>query len=110
MELIRFAEGGTDIDPELQEFLVRQLASSSELREELGTLRKDLYLVSCQIPEYAISSDFEMELQKLSELCVQRQTNKRYRLVNFLMGKEFLYLGIGFVGMMIIALVLIWWN
>ena len=71
-EILRFAEGISDLDADREEQLLSQVASSPELRRKIAELRRDLYLVECQIPEYRPSAELLIEAEKLSRLWSSR--------------------------------------
>ena len=106
--LILYAEGLPDMRHGDQEEILRLLASSAELRSHLARIRRDLYLVECKIPEYHLSPEFLMELNKLAEVWSKLRASRRFRLYHFLMGKEFLSLSMLLIMLLVMTLLLLW--
>ena len=75
-EILRFAEGISDLNPDREEQLLSQVASSPDLRQKIAELRRDLYLVECQIPEYEPSVELLLEAEKLSRVWSNRVMGK----------------------------------
>jgi hypothetical protein len=71
-EILRFAEGISDLDADREEQLLSQVASSPDLRRKIAELRRNLYLVECQMPEYRPSAELLLEAEKLSRIWSSR--------------------------------------
>lgn len=91
-DFLDYAEGAHDQDKEVQKRILSVLASSSIMREQLAELKKDLYLVSTQIPDYPMSANFAAEVSKLAQSWIKLSYERKYSLKQFYRSKEFFYL------------------
>lgn len=92
-----YAESGLLPDPEVQRRVLQILAASPELREQMNQLKKDLYLVNAQIPEFEADEALSQGLRTLAEAWFQRSLRKRFAFAHFLNTKEFF----GFMSLLI---------
>ena len=106
-EIIRFAEGLSDLEPDLEAEILTQVASSPDLRTRIALLRRDLYLVECQIPDYQMATEYLLELNKLAEIWVRMRMERKLKLQKFLFGREFAALGFLFAGLLGLALLIL---
>lgn len=88
-EILRFAEGCADFAPDVEKEILAQIASSPDLRRRVAELRRDLYLVECQIPEYEIAPEFLLEVNKLAEVWLGMRLKRGPRASRPLLGRAF---------------------
>lgn len=107
-ELIRFAENASELNAEEHKRIMDQVVANPDLRKRVAIIRKDLYLVASQIPEYNLSREFHGELKSLAELWLRSRFEKRLRMRKFLFGKEFVFFAAVLIALLIIALLIIY--
>lgn len=107
-DLIRFAENVGELSPENHRKIMEQVVSNPHLRKRVARIRKDLYLVDSQIPEYSISAEFHTDLKNLAELWLRNRFERRLRMSRFLFGKEFLYFASVLIVVLLIATLIIY--
>ena len=100
-DFLDYAEGAYDQDKEVQKQILNFLASSSVMREQLAELKKDLYMVGSQIPDYSMSSTFAAEVSKLSQTWAKLMYERKFSLRQFYRSREFFYLMI-FVSLILV--------
>lgn len=100
-DFLDYAEGAYDQDKEVQKRILNLLASSSVMREQLAELKKDLYMIGSQIPEYPMSTSFAAEVSKLSQNWAKLTFERKYSLREFYRSREFFIL-ILFVGAILV--------
>ena len=64
-DFLSYVEGETDLEPALQEQILRMLGSDPNLRQEFAEIKRDLYLVDAQIPFYIETDEFKNEIAGL---------------------------------------------
>ena len=109
-ELLDYVEGVPGQDAQVQKNILQLLASSRIMREQLVELKRDLYMVSTQIPEYMPSPTIAAEVTKLAQAWIQVLYNRKFALRNFYRTQEFFWL-LCLVGAAILGvLTLLGWN
>ena len=88
-DILDYVEGAAGQDSEVQRQILNLLASSSVMREQLVELKKDLYLVSAQVPDYAPDAAFGAEVAKLTQTWLQVSYNRKFSVKNFHRSREF---------------------
>lgn len=96
-DFLDYADGARGIDAETQRRILQMLASSSILREQMAELKRDLYMVGAQVPEYAPSAAFGAEITKLAQSWVRLVYTRKFSLQHFHRSREFVLL-LGVVG------------
>ncbi len=91
-EFLDYVEGAAGQDVDVQKQIMNLLASSPMMREQLVELKRDLYIVSVQVPEYTPSVTFGAELSRLSQSWIQLSYARKYSMKNFHQSAEFLFL------------------
>ncbi len=107
-DLIRFAENASELSLDAHRSIMEKVAGDPELRKKVAQVRKDLYLVETQIPEYSISTEFHGDLKNLAELWLKSRFEKRLKMRKFLFGKEFLTFAAVMIGILLVALTVIY--
>lgn len=74
---------------ETQRQIMNLLASSPVVREQLAELKRDLYHVAAQVPDYRPDAAFAAELAKLSQNWSQLSLNRSLSARNFTGSREF---------------------
>lgn len=106
-QLIRFAEGGIDLESDQEEIILKQVATNGELRKQLAEIRRDLYLVDCQIPEYNLNPEYIIELNKLGQAWLKLRIDQQLRGYKFLFSREFISLALFVCSLLIFSLILL---
>lgn len=107
-DFLDYAEGHPLSDPEVQRQVLKMLASSRLYREQMAELKKDLYLVDVQVPEYVLSASYVSKLAKLSQSWIELQFARDYGFKGFYRTKEFLWVGVVLaVGLLSVLLLLL---
>lgn len=88
-DFLDYAEGASLQDAATQKQILNLLASSSVMREQLVELKKDLYLVSAQIPDYVPEAQFGAEVSKLAQTWLELIYRRKFSLSNFHRSREF---------------------
>lgn len=104
-DLLDYAEGTALQDTQVQRSILNLLASSSLIREQLVELKRDLYLVSSQVPDYVPEAQFGAELSKLAQTWLQLVYNRKFSLKNFYRSREFFGLILFVAGVLALLLV-----
>ena len=102
-EFLFYAEGDRSQNEEAQRQILNLLASSQIIRQQLVEVKKDLYTVSVQVPDYHPTAQFGAELARLSETWAKVAYDRKFSLKNFYRSREFFSLMI-FVAAMILML------
>lgn len=108
-EILDYVEGSAGQDAEVQKRILNLLASSPVMREQMAELKRDLYLVSTQVPEYAPQAAFASEISKLSQAWLQLAYARRFSMKHFYRTREF-YTLLGFLGAAVLLLCLFLWG
>jgi hypothetical protein len=106
-QLLDYAEHASGQEAEVQKRILQILASSQILREQLAEVKRDLYLVSSQIPDYTPDSAFGSELFKLSQSWLQLVYSRKFSLAHFYRSREFFGIMIALVGVILLALAML---
>jgi len=106
-DFLDYAEGAIGQDTLVQRQILSLLASSPIIREQLAEIKKDLYLVSAQIPDYSPDVNFGAEVGKLSQTWIQAVYNRKFSLKNFHRSREFFGLMALLVGAVLLLLVML---
>ncbi len=106
-DLLDYVEGAAGQDKEVQRRILHLLASSAVMRESVAELKRDLYLVSSQIPDYAPDAATGAELMRLSQSWIQLVYERKFSLRNFHRSREFfaLMLALGGVALLLLGLI-----
>ena len=94
-DFLDYAESSSAQDPELQKQILRLLASSQEYREQMAELKKDLYMIEVQIPEYPLRASFAADLARVSKEWIDLRFAREFSFKNFHTTKEFLWILLG---------------
>lgn len=86
-DLIRYAEG-IPSEPALEKQIKKILASNSLVRSEIAEIKKELYRLECQLPQYNLSPEFGAELAKMSEAWCSLRARQKLSFKNFWGEKE----------------------
>ncbi|HEY8280662.1 MAG TPA: hypothetical protein VIH99_13620 [Bdellovibrionota bacterium] len=103
-DILDYVENAAGQDAEVQKRILHMLASSQILREHLSELKRDLYLVGSQIPDYAPEAAFGAELMRLSQLWLHASYKRKFSLREFYRSQEFFGLVLGLVGILLLGL------
>lgn len=109
-EFLDYAEGVSGQDSEVQRQILNMLASSPLVREQLAELKRDLYLVNSQVPDYRPDAAFGAELARLSQNWVQLVYNRKFSMKNFTRSREFFGLLVLITSAMFALLLLLLWQ
>lgn len=113
-ELLDYVENAAGQDAEVQKRILQLLASSQVMREHMAEIKRDLYLVGSQIPDYGPDAAFGAEIMRLTQTWIRTTYNRQFALRNFHRSREFfgillvvagaLFLSIALVGLKVISL------
>ena len=103
-DLLDYVEHTAGQDAEAQKRVLRLLASSQVLRESLAELKRDLYLVGSQVPDYAPPATFGPELARLSEAWLKMAYARKFSLHRFYRSREFFGLALALVGLALLLI------
>lgn len=106
-DVLDYVEGAANQDAQVQKQILHLLASSPLLREQLVELKKDLYLVSSQVPDYLPESAFGAEVAKLTQTWLQIVYGRKFAMKNFYRSREFFGLMAFVGGALLLLLVLL---
>jgi hypothetical protein len=104
-ELLDYVEGAGGQDAEVQKRVLQLLASSQILREQMAEVKRDLYLVGSQIPDYSPDAAFGAEIMRLTQTWIRTVYERKFSLRHFHRSKEFFGLILTLIGIALIALV-----
>jgi hypothetical protein len=88
-DFLDYAEGALMQDAKVQRQILGLMASSPMIREQVLELKKDLYLISAQIPDYNPEAQFGAEVAKLAQSWMQILYRRKFSLQNFYRSREF---------------------
>lgn len=88
-DILDYVEGAAGQDAQVQKQILNLLASSPLMREQMIELKKDLYLVSAQVPDYLPDARFGAEVSKLAQAWLQLSYNRKFSMKNFHRSREF---------------------
>lgn len=103
-DLLDYVEHASGQDAEVQRKILHLLASRQILREHLAELKRDLYLVSAQIPDYAPDAAFGAELMRLSQSWLQMLYARKFSLKHFYRSREFFGLILALTGLTLLVI------
>lgn len=106
-DLLDYVEDAAGQDKEVQRRILHLLASSQLMRENVAELKRDLYLASSQVPDYAPDAHLGAELMRLSQTWVQLVYERKFSLRHFHRSREFfgLMLVLGGVTLLVLGLI-----
>lgn len=96
-DFLDYAEEAPGQSVEVQKQILKILASSPVMREQLLELKKDFYLVDALVPDYMPSPVLASEVTKLGQAWMKIVYARKFSLNQFHRTKEFFYLML-FVG------------
>lgn len=105
-DFLDYAEGSCS-DALLQKRILQMLASSPVMREQLAEIKRDLYMVSSQVPDYAPGAPFGAELSRLAQTWLQLAYNRKFAMRNFYRTREFFWLLVALAGGTLLVLALV---
>ena len=88
-DLLDYVENANGQDAEVQKRILQMLASSQVLREHMSEIKRDLYLVGAQIPDYSPDAAFGAEIMRLTQAWQRNVYNRNFALRNFYRSREF---------------------
>ena len=97
-EILDYAENAAGQDANTQKRILQLLASSQILREHLAEVKRDLYMVGTQVPEYTPDAMFAAEVSKLSQTWFRTLYERRFSLRSFYRSREFYFFILGLLG------------
>ncbi len=103
-EILDYVENAAGQDAEIQKRVLQLLASSSVLREQMAEVKRDLYLVGAQIPDYAPDAAFGAEIMRLTQTWIRTVYERKFALRNFHRSKEFFGLMLALAGAALLAI------
>jgi hypothetical protein len=103
-DFLDYAEGAAQ-SAEVQKKILKLLASSPLVREQLAGIKQDLYMVSSQIPDYAPRAEFGVELTKIAQAWTKIVYNRKFSLSKFHRSREFFGLLLFLVSLLLLILV-----
>jgi hypothetical protein len=106
-DVLDYAEGASGQDAQVQRQILNLLASSPVMREQMAELKKDLYLVSTQIPDYVPDAQFGADVAKLTQSWLQLAYGRKFSMKNFHRSREFFGLLSLVVGMLLLLIFLL---
>ena len=109
-DFLDYAEGTTLQDKQVQRNIMNLLASSPLMREQLAELKRDLYLVSSQVPDYLPEAQFGAELSRLSQAWLQAVYDRKFSLRNFHRSREFTGILVLVAATLLLLLVFLGWR
>ena len=106
-DLLDYVENTAGQDKEVQKRILHLLASSPVMRESVAELKRDLYLVGSQVPDYAPDAAAGAELMRLSQAWIQVVYERKFSLRHFHRSREFfaLMLVLGGVTLLLLGLI-----
>ena len=108
-DILDYVEGANGQDVQVQRQILSMLASSPMMREQLTELKKDLYLVSTQVPDYVPHPQFAAEVAKLAQTWTQVAYNRKFSMKNFHRSREFFGLMAFLAGAFLLLLAFLGW-
>jgi len=109
-EFLDYAEGVVGQDSETQRQIMNLLASSPVVREQLAELKRDLYHVAAQVPDYRPDAAFAAELAKLTLNWSEVSLNRNLAARNFTKSREFSRLLVAIAGVAGVMIALLAWR
>jgi hypothetical protein len=103
-ELLDYVENAAGQDSEVQKRILQLLASSPVMREHIAEIKRDLYLVGSQIPDYGPDAAFGAEIMRLTQTWIRSSYNRQFALKNFYRSREFFGILIAVSGALLIAI------
>lgn len=87
-DLVCFAEGQLDGDPQAQTLLLAEYARNPDMRRRVLELRRDLYRVEMQIPEVNMRPEAILEINRLAEAWIKVRVERKQNLQYLRLGRE----------------------
>lgn len=109
-DLIDYVEHSAGQDSEVQMRILHLLASSQILREQVAELKRDLYMVTTQIPDYVPEPAFGAELLRLSQTWMQTLYARKFSWKTFYRSREFFALFLALAGGVFLVLTMLGWK
>ncbi len=106
-ELLDYVENASGQDAEIQKRVLQLLASSQILREQMAEVKRDLYLVGSQVPEYSPDANFGAEIMRLTQTWLRMVYERKFSLRHFHRSKEFFGLILTLIGIALLALAVV---
>lgn len=103
-EFLDYAEGAAGQSTDVQRQILKLLASSPVMREQLAELKRDLYLASAQVPDYTPSAEFGAEITRLTQSWAQLAYTRKFSVKNFHRSREFFSLILFLAGLAFLVL------
>ena len=95
-DILQYVEGAQHVEGPVQKQIFQLMASNAVLREQIAELRKDLYEVETQIPDFSYTETFDKDLRGLAQtwlkLSYDRKNSFQLFYKNWEFWKVFLYL------------------
>ena len=105
-EILDFAEGARGQDAETQKKILHLLVSSQIMRQQVADLKRDLYIIDVQVPDYSISKELGAQMAQLTQAWVKLQYSRKFSFKNFYRTNEFFSLMV-FVAAALIGLIIL---
>jgi hypothetical protein len=102
-DLLDYVENAAGQDAEAQKSVLQLLASSKILREQMAEVKRDLYLVGAQIPDYTPDAAFGAEIMRLSQTWIRAVYERKFSLKQFYRSQEFMGLLLALAGLLLLA-------
>jgi hypothetical protein len=103
-DILDYVENASGQDAEIQKRVLQLLASSSVLREQMAEVKRDLYLVGSQVPDYAPDAAFGAEIMRLTQTWLRTVYERKFSLRQFHRSREFFGLILALLGIMLLAI------
>ena len=103
-ELLDYMENVSGQDSEVQKRILHMLASSQVLRESMAEIKRDLYLVGSQIPDYTPDATFGAEIMRLTQAWLNSVYARKFSLKTFHRSREFFGFILALVGVVMLVL------
>ena len=106
-ELLDYVENTSGQDAEVQRRILQLLASSPVMREHMAEIKRDLYIVGSQIPDYSPDAAFGAEIMRLTQTWIRTAYNRQFSVKNFHRSREFFGILIAVGGALLLALAIV---
>ncbi len=88
-DFLYYVESDPEQSSGAQQSILALISSSAVVRQQIVEVKKDLYLVSVQVPEYEPTAHFGMELARLSDSWAKISYNRKFSVRHFYRSREF---------------------
>lgn len=109
-DFLDYAEGALLQDARVQRQILNLMASSPVIREQVVELKKDLYLISAQVPDYHPEAQFGADVAKLAQSWMQILYQRKFSLRNFYRSREFFGIILLLAGALLLLLAMLGSN